>query len=62
MSTYHISSIRLLLIMIVFTIFWYYFLGLPLGYGIVILPVTVGYTIYRNFKAAQSEKHESEQN
>lgn len=62
MSKHHLSSIRLLVIITITTLVCVYGFGMELGYGIVIIPVTVGYTIYLNFKAAHAEKVEAEQN
>ncbi|OAI82746.1 MULTISPECIES: hypothetical protein [unclassified Exiguobacterium] len=60
MSKYHLSSIRLVLIVVITSSILYFGFDWELGYGIIFLIVTVGYTIYLNFKSAQIEKAEAE--
>ncbi|KTR59108.1 hypothetical protein RSA42_13035 [Exiguobacterium indicum] len=60
MSKYHLSSIRLVLIVVITSLILYFGFDWELGYGIIFLIVTVGYTIYLNFKSAQIEKAEAE--
>lgn len=60
MSKYHLSSIRLILIVVITSSILYFGFNWELGYGIIFLIAAVGSTIYLNFKAAQSEKAEAE--
>ena len=60
MSKYHWSSIRIILIVLTTTFIWVYWLNLEVGYGVIFLLITVGYTIYRNFIAAKEEKSQKE--
>lgn len=56
MSKYHLSSIRLVLIVVIMSSILYYGFDWELGYGIIWLIGLVGFTIYRNFEAARAEK------
>ena len=56
MSKHHLSSLRLVLIVTIVVLLGVYWLGMELGYGMVLLIGTVGYTIYLNFKEAKKEK------
>lgn len=56
MSKYHLSSIRLVLIVVITSSILYYGFDWELGYGIIWLIGLVGFTIYRNFEAARVEK------
>ncbi|WP_286950132.1 hypothetical protein [Exiguobacterium sp. UBA4551] len=60
MSKYHLSSIRLVLIVVITSSILYFGFDWELGYGIIFLIATVGCTIYLNFKAAQNEKAEAQ--
>jgi len=60
MSKYHLSSIRLVLIVVITSSILYFGFGWELGYGIIFLIATVGFTIYRNFEAARNEKIEAQ--
>ncbi|MGI1806874.1 hypothetical protein ACRPK8_14190 [Exiguobacterium sp. TDN 0502] len=60
MSKYHLSSIRLVLIVVITSSVFYYGFDWELGYGIIWLIGLVGFTIYRNFEAARVEKTEAD--
>lgn len=53
MSKYHLSSIRLVLIVVITSSILYYGCDWDLGYGIIWLIGLVGFTIYRNYEAAR---------
>ncbi|AUD15066.1 MULTISPECIES: hypothetical protein [unclassified Planococcus (in: firmicutes)] len=58
MNKYHRSSLQLLIIVAITLILSVYWLNLEIGYGIIFLLITVGYTIYLNSNAAKKSKHE----
>lgn len=60
MSKYHLSSIRLILIVVITSSILYFGFDWELGYGIIFLIAAVGCTIYLNFKAAQNEEAEAQ--
>ncbi|KOP29110.1 hypothetical protein ADM98_09365 [Exiguobacterium sp. BMC-KP] len=60
MSKYHLSSIRLVLIVVITSSILYLGFDWELGYGIILLIGLVGFTIYRNFEAARIEKIEAQ--
>lgn len=60
MSKYHLSSIRLILIVVITSSILYFGFNCELGYGIIWLISLVGFTIYRNFEAARNEKIEAQ--
>ena len=58
MNKYHRSSLQLLIIVAITLILSVYWLNLEIGYGIIFLFITVGYTIYLNSNAAKKSKNE----
>ena len=58
MNKYHRSSLQLIFIVTMTLILSTYWLDLEIGYGIILLVVAVGYTIYLNFKASRREQGE----
>lgn len=58
MNKYHRSSIQLILIVAIILLVSVYWLNLEIGYGIILLFIAVGYTIYLNFNAIKKNKNE----
>lgn len=58
MNKYHRSSLQLIFIVAITLIVSVYWLDLKIGYGIILLFIAVGYTIYLNFNAVKKNKNE----
>jgi len=61
MNKYHRSSLLLIIIVSITIILSTYWLNLEIGYGIILLLIAVGYTIYLNFKALRYEQKKDKQ-
>jgi len=61
MNKYHRSSLLLIIIVSITIILSTYWLDLEIGYGIILLIIAVGYTIYLNFKALRNEQKKDKQ-
>lgn len=61
MNKYHRSSLLLIIIVSITIILSTYWLDLEIGYGIILLFLAVGYTIYLNFKALRNEQKKDKQ-
>ena len=61
MNKYHRSSLLLIIIVSITVFLSTYWLDLEIGYGIILLIIAVGYTIYLNFKALRNEQNKGEQ-
>lgn len=61
MNKYHRSSLLLIIIVSITIILSTYWLDLEIGYGIILLLIAVGYTIYLNFKALRYEQKKDKQ-
>lgn len=55
MNKYQQSSLLLIIIVSITIMISAYWLNLEIGYGIILLLLAVGYTIYLNFKALRNE-------
>ncbi|MFD1927668.1 hypothetical protein ACFSFY_06260 [Sporosarcina siberiensis] len=60
MNKHHLSSLLLIIIVSITIILSTYWLDLEIGYGIILLLIAVGYTIYLNFKNFKAEKSGNE--
>lgn len=58
MNKYHRSSLQLIFIVAITLIVSVCWLNLEIGYGIILLFMAVGYTIYLNFNAFKKNKSE----
>ena len=58
MNKNHRASLQLIIIATISVIVSTYWLDLKIGYGIILLLITVGYAVYLNFKALRNEKKE----
>ncbi len=58
MNKYHRSSLQLILIISITLIVAVYGMNLEIGYGIILLFITVGSTLFLNFKSARENKDE----
>lgn len=56
MNSYHRSSLLLIIIVSLTIILSTYWLDLEIGYGIILLLIAVGYTIYLNLQALRKEQ------
>ncbi|PIC76153.1 MULTISPECIES: hypothetical protein [Sporosarcina] len=61
MNKYHRSSLLLIIIVSITIILSTYWLDVEIGYGIILLFLAVGYTIYLNFKALRNEQKKDKQ-
>ncbi|WP_210470897.1 hypothetical protein [Sporosarcina sp. 6E9] len=61
MKKYHRSSLLLIIIVSITIIISTYWLDLEIGYGIILLFIAVGYTIFLNIKAARNEQQKDKQ-
>ena len=61
MNVYHRSSLLLIVIVSITIILSTYWFGLEIGYGIILLLIAVGYTIYLNLKAFRIEQKKDKQ-
>lgn len=61
MNKFHRSSLLLIIIVSITVFLSTYWLDLEIGYGIILLIIAVGYTIYLNFKALRNEQKKDKQ-
>lgn len=61
MNKYHRSSLLLIIIVSITVFLSTYWLDLEIGYGIILLIIAVGYTIYLNFNALRNEQKKDKQ-
>ncbi|MHA6261386.1 hypothetical protein ACXYMX_16100 [Sporosarcina sp. CAU 1771] len=61
MNKYHRSSLLLIIIVTITVILSTYWLDLEVGYGIILLLLAVGYTIFLNFTALRNERNKNKQ-
>lgn len=58
MNKHHRSSLQLIVVIALTILISVYGFGLEVGYGIIFLFITVGYTVYLNFIAFKKEQKE----